>query len=56
MNVKKPVLLIIAGVLCLLAAVIWMIAVKASSYWYTVPSFIGGWLIVEGIISLKQKK
>jgi len=56
MKVKKHAVMIAAGVLFIIAAVIWMIAVKASVHWYVIPSFIGGWLIVEGIMSRKQNK
>ncbi len=53
---KKTIIMITVGVLCLIAAVVWMIAVKASVTWYMIPAFIGGWLIGGGIFELKRQK
>ncbi len=54
MNIKKPVIMIAAGVLCMIGAVIWMIAVMGSVNWYMIPAYIGGKMITEGIIDLKS--
>ncbi|MBQ9110411.1 MAG: hypothetical protein IJY06_03455 [Oscillospiraceae bacterium] len=52
MKKRKPIIMLAAGILFLIAAVIWMIAVKASVNWYMIPASIGGWLIGSSICDL----
>lgn len=53
---KKGKIYLIAGIICIIVSILWMIISQASTGYFRFFAAAGGWLLVSGIIKIRQNK
>lgn len=53
---KKGKIYLIAGIICIIVSILWMIISQASTGCFRVLASAGGWLLGSGIIEIRQNR